>query len=40
MSIEEIEKLIRPYASLKTLIVERDTGRPMPELRVGFEGLI
>ena len=33
-SLEEIEKEIRPYAALKTLIVERDTQRPMPELRV------
>ena len=37
MSLEEIEKLILPYASLKTLIVERDTRRPMPELRVGLD---
>ena len=36
-SLEEIERLILPYASLKTLIVERDTGRPMPELRVGLD---
>ena len=38
-SLKEIEKEIRPFASLKTLIVERDTKRPMPELRVGFESL-
>ena len=37
MSLKEIEKLILPYASLKTLIVERDTRRPMPELRVGLD---
>lgn len=37
MSLKEIEKLILPYASLKTLIVERDTRCPMPELRVGLD---
>lgn len=37
MPLKEIEKLILPYASLKTLIVERDTRRPMPELRVGLD---
>ena len=31
--LKEIEELIRPYAGLKTLIVERDTKRPMPEFR-------
>ena len=30
---KEIDELIRPYAGLKTLIVERDTRRPMPEFR-------
>lgn len=38
--LEDINAQIMPYASLKTLIVERDTGRPMPELRVGFKGII
>ena len=37
MPLKEIEKLILPYASLKTLIVERDTRRPMSELRVGLD---
>ena len=37
MPLKEVEKLILPYASLKTLIVERDTRRPMPELRVGLD---
>lgn len=32
-SLEEIEKEIGPYAGLKTLIIERDTKRPMPEFR-------
>lgn len=31
--LKEIEELIRPYAGLKTLIVERDTKCPMPEFR-------
>ena len=29
----EIEERIAPYAGLKTLIIERDTGRPMSEFR-------
>ena len=37
MPLKEIEQLILPYASLKTLIVERDTRCPMPELRVGLD---
>ena len=39
-SLKEIEEEIRPFAGLKTLIVERDTKRPMPELRVGLAGII
>ena len=39
-SLKDIEAEIRPFASLKTLIVERDTKRPMPELRVGLEGIL
>ena len=35
-----IEKEIRIYAGLKTLIVERDTRRPMTELRAMLEGTI
>ena len=31
--IKDIEEQIRPYAGLKTLIIERDTRRPMPEFR-------
>ena len=33
LSLQDIETLIRPFAGLKTLIVERDTHRPMPEFR-------
>ena len=36
----EIEELIRPFAGLKTLIVERDTNRPMPELRAGLKAIL
>ena len=38
--LKEIEELILPFAGLKTLIVERDTKRPMPELRVGLESIL
>ncbi len=36
----EIEKTVRIYAGLKTLIVERDTHRPMPEFRAMLEGTV
>ena len=39
-TLEEINRLIAPYASLKTLIVERDTKRPMPEMRACLKGII
>ena len=38
--LKEVEALIRPYAGLKTLIIERDTLRPMPEIRAGLESII
>ena len=38
--LKEIEELIRPYAGLKTLIVERDTHRPMPELRAALDSIL
>ena len=31
--LRDIEEEIGPYAGIKTLIVERDTCRPMPEFR-------
>ena len=31
--LKEVEEEIRPYAGLKTLIIERDTKCPMPEFR-------
>lgn len=38
--LKDIEEEIRPYAGLKTLIVERDTKCPMPELREGMSSLL
>ncbi|MBO7437468.1 MAG: phosphotransferase [Bacteroidaceae bacterium] len=38
--LREIEEMILPFAGLKTLIVERDTKCPMPELRVGLEQIL
>ena len=38
--LKDIEEQIRPYAGLKTLIVERDTKRPMPEMRACLKGII
>lgn len=38
--LEEVEKTVRIYAGLKTLMVERDTHFPMPQFRVCLEGTI
>ena len=38
--LEEIEKEVRIYAGLKTLIVERDTHCPMPQFRAMLEGTV
>ena len=38
--LSEIEREVRIYAGLKTLIVERDTHRPMPEFRAMLEGTL
>ena len=38
--LKEIEAMIRPFAGLKTLIVERDTKRPMPEFRAALETIL
>ncbi len=38
--LAEKEKEVRIYAGLKTLIVERDTKRPMPEFRAMLEGTV
>ncbi|MBR0300182.1 MAG: phosphotransferase [Bacteroidales bacterium] len=37
---EEIEEIIRPYAGLKTIIVERDSKRPMPEFRAALSSIL
>ena len=39
-TIKEIEAQIRPFAGLKTLIIERDTKRPMPEFRAALEKIL
>ena len=39
-SPEEIERMILPYAGLKTLIVERDTNHPMPEFRAALKEIL
>ena len=38
--MEAVEKEVKIYAGLKTLIVERDTHRPMPEFRAMLEGTV
>jgi len=39
-SLRDVEEEIRPFAGLKTLIVERDTRRPMPEMRAALESIL
>ena len=38
--LAEVEKTVRIYAGLKTLIIERDTHCPMPQFRAMLEGTI
>ena len=38
--LKEIEKLVSPYAGLKTLIIERDSKRPMPEFRAALKSIL
>ena len=38
--LKEINELIRPYAGLKTLIVERDSKCPMPEFRAALTSIL
>ena len=40
ITLKEIEELVRPYAGLKTLIVERDTKCPMPEFRAALSSIL
>ena len=39
-TLKDIEEEIRPYAGLKTLIVERDSGQPMPEFRAALSSIL
>ena len=38
--LKDIEEQIRPYAGLKTIIIERDTRRPMPEFREALKSVL
>lgn len=38
--VDEIDEMIRPYAGLKTLIVERDSNCPMPEFRAALSSIL
>ena len=38
--LKEATELVRPFAGLKTLIVERDTRCPMPEFRAALESIL
>ncbi len=38
--LEEKEKEVRIFAGLKTILIERDTHRPMPEFRAMLEGTV
>lgn len=37
---DEMEALVRPYAGLKTIIIERDGQKPFPEFRALLKGII
>ena len=39
-SLEDVEEEIRPYAGLKTLIIERDTGMPQPVFRDALKSVL
>lgn len=36
---DEVEKILRPYAGLKVLIIERNTGRHFPEFHALFDSI-
>lgn len=38
--LKDIEEEIRPYAGLKTLIIERETREPMPEFRAALQSIL
>lgn len=39
-NLEQVEKEVRVYAGIKTLMVERDTRCPMPQFRAMLEGTV
>jgi len=39
-SLKDIEEEIRPFAGLKTLVIERDTGCPMTLFRAALDGIL
>lgn len=39
-SLKDIGEEMNPFAGLKTLVIERDTGRPMPLFRAALEGIL
>jgi len=39
-SLKDITEEILPFAGIKTIIVERDTGRPMPEFRAALRSIL
>ena len=40
MPLKAAEELVMPYAGLKTLIIERDSGQPMPEFRAALASVL
>ena len=38
--LKEINEMILPYAGLKTIIIERDSRRPMPEFRAALKSIL
>ena len=40
INLKDTEEMIRPYAGLKTLIIERDTKCPMPNFRAALESVL
>ena len=38
--LAEVEELVRPFAGLKTLIIERDMGQPMPVFREALKSIL
>ena len=40
ISLKDTEEMIRPYAGLKTLLIERDTKCPMPNFRAALRSVL